>query len=158
MEEFHTTKLGMANDLYECAKPTFEALNGLCSLSYEAAKQVENCHELAMMFYQGSPEVFDCRERCCHDSSTYNASEPFLCGPEKMYFDGWFRPCFKPVPSQTLKDNACMRICTTRQYVKYTRWFCNQDAKAVFQAYVGEMISKYQNLNRCFEKCPMVPA
>uniref|UniRef100_A0A7E5A262 Chondroitin proteoglycan 4 domain-containing protein n=1 Tax=Panagrellus redivivus TaxID=6233 RepID=A0A7E5A262_PANRE len=61
---------------YDCNIPIFKTVLRLCNSTYEDAMDIRNCYDNGMMQFSGSPDEAACRQKCCHDSSTFNASEP----------------------------------------------------------------------------------
>uniref|UniRef100_A0A7E4VSL3 Uncharacterized protein n=1 Tax=Panagrellus redivivus TaxID=6233 RepID=A0A7E4VSL3_PANRE len=136
---------------YECNMPIFKTVLRLCKLTYEDAMDTRNCYDNGMIQYSGSPEEAACRQKCCHDSSTFNASEPLLCGPGRDFLASVY--CPNPVVDQTLKDNACQTSCAMEALTRYARNFCSDAALPVFMAYGKETMVKYLTLDKCFETC-----
>uniref|UniRef100_A0A7E4VSR6 Kunitz/Bovine pancreatic trypsin inhibitor domain protein n=1 Tax=Panagrellus redivivus TaxID=6233 RepID=A0A7E4VSR6_PANRE len=70
----------------------------LCKLTFEDAMDTRNCYDNGMIRFSGSPEEAACRQKCCHDSSTFNASEPLLCGPGRdILFSQYFFDIYSDV-------------------------------------------------------------
>uniref|UniRef100_A0A7E4VTB7 Chondroitin proteoglycan 4 domain-containing protein n=1 Tax=Panagrellus redivivus TaxID=6233 RepID=A0A7E4VTB7_PANRE len=150
----HNNVVGIIDDFHVCGRPILKTAEAICKLTYERAMAIRDCFNAAMSHYSGSPDAAECREKCCHDQSTANASEPILCGPQTHILLGMIRPCDTPAFDQTLKDNACQRACMMKPFARYAKYFCNAEAAAVFDLYGKETRKQFLIAHQCFEKCP----
>uniref|UniRef100_A0A7E4V3W9 Chondroitin proteoglycan 4 domain-containing protein n=1 Tax=Panagrellus redivivus TaxID=6233 RepID=A0A7E4V3W9_PANRE len=149
----HRALFGFVDAFYNCFLPYFQAVNNFCKLTFENAMDAQTCYKAAMKHYSGSPEQSECRETCCHDPSTFDASKPTLCGPENYDFYRKMRRCENLVLDQTLKDNDCMKVCVAKSGIRYAKNFCKAEAVHVLESF-GAAIEKKFLTDQCFKKCP----